>query len=241
VNGKLAIALCACLIAGAAPLRARASEADAFENKIRPISGQLYQKAGRLELTPGAELSLDDAFFTKVLLGAKATWHFAEWLSLGGSFAAGFSSETGSTQVCPPNQGCRPATAAQLAAVPGEIKQRASAEVGFSPVYAKLNFLAEKVIHFDLSLLAGADWISYRAVLPAPTDPNAAVSPGTARAFGGHLGLGSRVFLGEWGALRLDFKDVLYRAEVADRKKWQQQLLFEAGLSVFLPLSNRAP
>jgi outer membrane beta-barrel protein len=241
VNRELALALGAALLAAGAPLGARASEADAFENKIRPISGQLYQKAGRLELTPGAELSLNDAFFKKYLFGARATWHFAEWLSLGGSFATGFADETGSTQVCPPNQGCRAATAAQLAAVPGEIKRRASVEVGFSPVYAKLNFLAEKVLHFDLSLLAGADWISYRAVLPAPTDPGAAVSPGTASAVGGHLGLGSRVFLGEWGALRLDFKDVLYRAEVADRKKWQQQLLFEVGVSLFLPLSNRAP
>jgi len=224
-----------------APARARGSEADAFENRVKPISGQLYQKTGRLELSPGAEISVKDAFFQKFLFGGKLTYHLSEWLSLGASGATGPSRVTGSTLVCPPNDACRPASDAQLAAVPGEIQMKAGGEVGFSPVYAKLNFLAEKVIHFDLSLLAGADWISSRAVLPAPTDPNAAVSPGTARAFGGHLGLGSRVFLGEWGALRLDFKDVLYRAEVADRKKWQQQLLFEVGLSVFLPLSNRAP
>jgi len=231
----------ALLLLAAAPA-AHAAEADAFAGKVKPISGQLYQKAGRLELTPALGLSLNDAFFQKAMFGAKATWHFRDWLSVGGSFATGLASETDSTQVCPAGQGCRPATAAQLARVPGEVKMMAGGEVGFSPVYAKLNFLAEKVIHFDLSILAGADWISYREVLPGPVgNPASAVSPGTASAFGGHVGLGSRVFLAEWGALRLEVKDHAYRVPVGGKDKWEQQLLLELGLSVFLPLGNRAP
>jgi outer membrane beta-barrel protein len=218
---------------------AAASEADAFAGKVQPISGQLYRKAGRLELTPGLERSLNDAFFTKYLFGAKATWHLTEWLAVGGSFAGGFSDQTGSTQVCPPSQGCRSATKAQLAAVPGEVKMKGGVEVGFAPVYGKLNLLAEKVVHLDLSLLAGADWIAYREVLAPPSSPHQAVSPGTKAAVGGHLGLGSRLFLAEWGALRLELKDYLYAASVAGESKLQQQLMVELGLSFFLPTGNR--
>jgi len=225
----------------AAPAAARASEADAFENKVKPISGQLYRKAGRLELTPGAVLSVNDAFFSKFMFGGKATYHLSEWLSAGASYETGLSRTTGSTQVCPAGQPCRPATAAQLAAVPGEVKAKAGGEVAFSPVYAKLNFLAEKVGHFDLSLLVGVDWISYRDVLPAPGRPTDAVSPKTASAIGGHLGLGSRIFLAEWAALRVEVKDFLYRVPVAGEQRLQQQLVVEMGLSIFVPFSNRAP
>jgi outer membrane beta-barrel protein len=237
VNGLAALALA--LLAPAGP--ARAAEADAFEGKVKPISGQLHRKAGRLELTPEAQISLADAFFTKTMIGAKATWHVAEWLSVGASMAAGMTRPTGSTQVCPPNQGCQPATPAQLAAVPGEIKMKAGAELGFAPVYAKLNVMGEKVIHFDLSLLAGPDWISYRQVLPPPALPDAAVSPGTASAIGGHVGLGTRVFLSDWGALRLELKDYFYRVPVGGQKKLEQQLFVELGFSFFLPRSSRAP
>jgi len=223
--------LCAALL----PAPAQGSGADAFENRVKPISGQLYRKAGRLELSPGAEISVKDAFFRKYLFGGKLTWHAYEWLSFGVSGATGPSVVTGSTQVCPPNDACRPATDAQLAAVPGEIKMKAGAEVGFSPVYAKLNFLAEKAVHFDLSLLGGADWISYRQVLA----PNSTQTPGTASAIGGHLGIGTRIFLSEWGALRVEFKDYVYRVDVAGSKRWQQQLFLEAGLSIFLPFHNR--
>jgi outer membrane beta-barrel protein len=239
VTRARAIALAAASLVLAAP--AAASDADAFENKVKPISGQLMRKAGRLELTPGFELSLNDAFFNKYLGGAKATWHLSEWLAVGGSFAAGFSSETGSTQVCPPSQGCHPATRAQLAAVPGEIKMKAGLEVGFAPVYGKLNLLAEKVAHLDLSLLGGVDWLAYREVLPPPASPTQAVSPGTKTALGGHLGLGTRVFLGDWGALRLELKDYLYRASVGGETKWQQQLMVELGFSFFLLAPSPEP
>ncbi len=226
--------LCA---AALAPSAARADEADAFAGKIRPISGQLYRKAGRFEVGPAVELSLDDAFFTKVLFGGRAAWHLSDTWAVSGSFAGGFASATSSTQVCPANQGCTKATPEQLATVPGEIKMKGGLELGFSPVYAKLNLLAEKVAHFDLSLLAGADWISYREVLPL----GSLVSPGTKAAFGGHLGLGTRIFLGPWGAVRLDFKDYLYGASIRGTKKLEQQLFLEMGLSFFLPLQNRSP
>jgi outer membrane beta-barrel protein len=232
VSRARAIALSAASLMLAAP--AAASEADAFENKVKPISGQLMRKAGRLELTPGVELSVNDAFFNKYLAGAKATWHFSEWLAVGGSVAAGFSDETGSTQVCPPSQGCRAATQAQLAAVPGEVKMKAGLEAGFAPVYGKLNLLAETVVHLDLSLLGGLDWVAYREVLPPPARPDQAVSPGTKTALGGHLGLGTRVFVGDWGALRLEVKDYLYRASVGGENKLQQQLMVELGFSFFL-------
>jgi outer membrane beta-barrel protein len=198
------------------------------------VSGQLFTKAGKLEITPTVNLSLNDAFFSKTFFGAKVGWHFSDALSLSGSFAAGYSSATGSTAVCPGNQGCHPATREQLNQVPGELKSIAGAEVAFAPVYGKLNAFAEHVLHFDLSILAGADLIRHRGVLSA-ADATAGVDPGVRSTLGGHVGLGARVFFWRSLALRLEVKDYLYTVPVLGSSTLQNQLFTELGVSWFLP------
>ncbi|HZZ84940.1 MAG TPA: outer membrane beta-barrel domain-containing protein [Anaeromyxobacteraceae bacterium] len=219
-----------------APAAARPSAADAFENRIPPVAGQLYGKAGRFELSPMTQLSLNDAFFSKYLFGARLGYHFSEELGLSGAFAAGPSVATSSTTVCPSNAGCRAATDAELYQVPGHVNWLAGVEVAFSPIYGKLNLFAEQVIHFDLSLLAGADYVAYRRVLDPTTAASTAAaggSPPSDSALGGHLGLGARVFLSRAVALRLELKDYLYRMPVQGRTDLQSQLLTELGLSFF--------
>jgi outer membrane beta-barrel protein len=221
-----------------APVGAAAkSSADALAGRIPPISGQLYSKAGRLELTPTFNVSLNDAFFSKLMFGAKVGWHFTDHLSVHGSYAAGVNDETGSTSVCT-SSGCQPADPAQLYQVPGNIRSIGSVELGFSPIYGKLNVFAQKVIHFDLSLLAGADWIRHREVLPAAL-ANAGETPGNQNTFGGHVGVGTRVFMSRSLALRLEVKDYIYSASVPDGSTIQNQLFTEIGLSVFLPSAGR--
>jgi outer membrane beta-barrel protein len=207
--------------------------ADAFGGRIPPVSGQLHTKAGKLEITPTANLSLNDAFFSKYFAGAKVGWHFSEAFSVSAAFSAGIARATGSTAVCPGNEGCHPATRAQLDQVPGELKTLAGVELAFAPVYGKLNVFAEKVIHFDLSVLAGADLVRYRGVLPA-VEANAGVSPGVESTFGGHVGVGARVFLTRSFALRLEVKDYLYRVPVLGSSTLQNQLFTELGVSFFL-------
>jgi outer membrane beta-barrel protein len=226
------------LVALVAPAAAHgASRADALAGRIPPISGQLYDKSGRLELTPTLNLSMNDAFFSKYLFGAKAGWHFNQYFSVHGAFTTGLNRETGSTSVCTAT-GCEPAQPAQLYQVPGNIRSIGSLELGFSPVYGKLNLFAEKVIHFDLSLIGGADWITHRDVLPAAL-ANAGETPGNRSTFGAHVGIGARIFMGRALALRMEVKDYLYRVPVLGETTLQNQLFTEIGLSVFLPSVGR--
>jgi outer membrane beta-barrel protein len=207
--------------------------ADAFGGRIPPVSGQLHTKAGRLEITPTANLSLNDAFFSKYFAGAKVGWHFSEAFSVSAAFSAGVARATGSTAVCPGNEGCHAATRSQLDQVPGELKSMADLGLAFAPVYGKLNVFAEKAIHFDLSLLAGAGIVRYREVLPA-AEANAGATAGVENALSGHLGVGARVFLSRSTALRLEVKDYLYRVPVLGSSTLQNQLFVEMGVSFFL-------
>ena len=236
-------AFAAALIA-LAPAAARGSAADAFENKVKPVSGQLYRKAGKLELTiPAGVISLNDAFFSKYMAGAKLTYHLTESWSFGVNGSLGTSSATGSTSICTvrdPNSSqaaCTAADSRQLNQVPGDIKWIAAGEVGFSPLYGKLNLFGEKALHFDLSLLVGADLVSYRDVLGA-TAANAGATPGTISTPGGHVGIGARLFFARFMALRLELREVFYKVSALPTGNLQTQLLAEAGLSFFIPVGH---
>ncbi|HYS82855.1 MAG TPA: outer membrane beta-barrel domain-containing protein [Anaeromyxobacteraceae bacterium] len=242
MSARATAAFAAALVA-LAPVAARGSAADAFENKVKPVSGQLYRKAGKLELTiPAGVVSVNDAFFTKYMAGAKLTYHLSESWSLGVNGSIGTSSATGSTSICsvntdPNNPACKPAVNAQLNQVPGDIKWIAGGEVGFSPLYGKLNLFGEKALHFDLSLLVGADLVSYRDVLGA-TQANAGATPGTVSTPGGHVGIGARLFFARFMALRLELRDVFYKVSALPTGNLQTQLLAEAGLSFFIPVGH---
>jgi outer membrane beta-barrel protein len=123
--------------------------------------------------------------------------------------------------------------------VPGRIRWLVGAEAAWSPVYGKLNVVSEQVAHFDVSVLAGPDLIAYDEVL---AKDDALSSPGIATTFGGHVGLGVRLFFTQSIAARLEVKDYLYAVKVPNvgaGNDLQNQLFAEIGISVFLPLRNR--
>jgi outer membrane beta-barrel protein len=235
------LVLVAALLPGGA---AAQTKADAFAGKIPPVSGQLYRKAGRLELAATGNLSLNDAFFTKYFGGVKLGYHFTESFSGAVHGSAGAASQGGSTVVCSAAAGCRDASEAQLQQVPGRIRAIAGAELAWSPIYGKLNVLAEKVAHFDLSIIAGPDVIFHEEVLSREQVEllGASASPATKTAIGGHVGLAARVFLREWMAARLEVKDYVYAVKVPNAGSGsdvQNQLFTEIGVSFFFPTRNR--
>lgn len=240
------VALALAAAVSAAPAARAQSKADAFAGKIPPVSGQLFQKAGRFEVTLSGDLSLNDAFFTKYFGGVKVGYHLNEFFSVSAQAAAGATRATNSTVLCPANAGCRDATPYQLYQVPGDLKALYGLELAWSPVYGKLNAFSEKVAHFDLSVLVGADLVSHREVISsarAAELEEAGGEPRISRTLGGHVGLGVRAFVTPWLALRLEAKDYLYAVEVPNGgtgRKLQSQLFTELGASFFFPFSNRS-
>ncbi len=232
-----ALALAATPATGAA----QSSRADAFAGKIPPVSGQLYRKTGRVELTATGNLSLNDAFFTKYFGGLKATYHFTEHWAAGLHGAAGAAVKTNSAVVCSPTKGCLDADGSMLRQVPGRIRYIVGAEAAWSPLYGKLNVLSEQVAHFDLSLFAGPDLVAHDEVLAR--EVAAVRSPGVKSSLGGHVGVGLRVFLTESIAARLEVKDYVYAVNVPNGgigDDYQNQLFAEVGVSLFLPTRNRS-
>jgi outer membrane beta-barrel protein len=248
LRAPAALALCAALAlaAGLLPRPAAAqTKADAFAGKIPPVSGQLYRKAGRFELTAKGDMSLNDAFFTKYFGGLELGYHLTEAWSLSVGASGGLATRSGSAVTCTATTGCANATETMLRQVPGRIQGVAALGLAWSPVYGKLNVLAEKVAHFDLSLLAGGDLVARDEILSRADAEQLAAqggSPKRALSPGFHVGVGARLFMTEMLALRLEIKDLVYSVKVPNNgpgTDWQNQLFTEIGLSFFFPTQNR--
>jgi outer membrane beta-barrel protein len=241
VISRLPLAGLLALLASAPVGAAAQSKADAFEGKIPPVSGQLYQKAGRVEITASGNLSLNDAFYTKYFGGLKVDYHFTESLSTGLEASGGVAVKTDSASVCTPTAGCSSADDVQMRQVPGRIRWILGAQAAWAPIYGKLDVLSEQVGHFDLSVLGGLDLVAHDEVLSSAAAQVG--SPATKTSFGGHVGIGSRFFVSERWAVRLELKDVMYSVFVPNGgigDKLQHQLFMEVGLSMFMPGRNRA-
>lgn len=234
-----ALAALACAAPGLAWAQ---TKADAFAGKIPPVSGQLFGKDHRFETSVTGLLSVNDAFYTKYFLGLKQGYHFSEHWSVAVGAAGGVAVKTGSAVVCSATRGCSDATQEQLRQVPGRIRYVLGAEAAWAPIYGKLNVLSEQVAHIDLAVFAGPDLVFHDEVL-AKAVATSGKSPGLATSFGGHVGLGFRLFLTDGVAMRLEFKDLIYAVAVPNAgagKDVQNQLFTELGVSFFFPSRNRS-
>jgi outer membrane beta-barrel protein len=212
-----------------------------LRERIRPVSGKLFTKAGRFELSPSASVSFRDAFFTKYVFGGALAFHLSDAfaVSLRGGYALNTVSGAGQKCVVDPAEGpvgCRAPTFAELDGLgEGQILLLGGADLQWAPIYGKLGLLAESFAHFDLYAIGGVSVVQYAAPRPGTT----LTGSQPALSYGGNVGVGSRFFLNRWLTLRAELRDLIY-PEVTRRRGptapvLRNQFLFELGVSVFLP------
>jgi outer membrane beta-barrel protein len=208
-----------------------------LRERIRPVSGHVFLKKGRFEFSPSATISLRDAFFRKYIFGASFTYHPAETLGL--SLRAGYSLPTvsGSAQLCTfggddgGQRFCRAPQFEELdGSAPGQISLLAGADVQWAPIYGKISLLAESFAHFDMYAVGGASLVQYKAATSQIT-------------VGGNVGVGLRFFLNRYITLRTEVRDLIYveKGALPDSSSLRNQLLFELGVSFFLPTALPQP
>jgi outer membrane beta-barrel protein len=209
-----------------------------LKDRIPPVTGHTFVMARRFEIAPTFSLSFRDAFWSKYVVGATATYHFTETIGLALRGGYAFTSVSGSAQICPPNEPCRSPTKEELDGKgPGQIKLITALDFEWAPLYGKISFLAEGFAHFNMYLIAGPTAIQYQA----PKDGN--VSGSDAKwAVGGEVGLGMRFIFNRWMALRFELRDAIYREKTKGATETtgasyqvRNQLFFDIGLSFFFP------
>lgn len=205
-----------------------------LRERVRPVSGQFFMKKGRFELSPSASTSLNDAFFTKYVLGGTLAYFPTEQLGVNLRFGYAIPVISGAAQICTTEatgtRGCSSPRYEDLdGRAPGQITMLGGLDLQYSPIYGKVGLVAEKFLHFDLYGLAGASAVQYRG--PSTS------GVGSQLTFGGNAGVGSRIVLAKWATLRAELRDLIYVEQVQPLPKTtlRNQLMFELGFSFFFP------
>jgi outer membrane beta-barrel protein len=214
-----------------------------LRERVRPVSGHLFLKRGRFEFSPSATLSLRDAFFRKYVFGGTLTYH--PWETLGFSVRAGYSKPTvsGAASICTVEGTARDCASPAFSDLDGvgfgQIKFIGGLDVQWAPIYGKLSLLSEYFAHFDMYAVAGGSMVQYGG----PREAGQGVSKATWTP-GANVGVGLRFFLNRWLTLRTEMRDLIYseQTELRDssgtgdrQSSLRNQLLFELGVSIFLP------
>jgi outer membrane beta-barrel protein len=211
-----------------------------LRERIRPVSGHLFLKKGRVEITAATAISLRDAFFRKYIISSGVTYHPLETLGVGLRLGTGVNEVSGSAQICnftdsgdgTITRGCSAPTFEQLdGTAPGQITWLGGVDVQWAPIYGKISLLAETFAHFDMYGVLGASLVRYKGP-PESSDERslARMTPGA------NLGIGFRFFLNRYITLRTEVRDLVYvEKAVSPATSLRNQLLFDLGISFFIP------
>lgn len=215
-----------------------------LRERIRPVSGHMFLKKGRFEISPSASVSIRDAFYKKYLFGASLTYYPTETLGVG--LRAGYAVNTvaGSAQICEfggdtgDTRGCRAPSKGELdGQAPGQLTLLGGADVQWAPIYGKLSLLAEKFVHFDMYGIVGASVVQYRGPETRLVDGQPVAGSKSYLTAGGNVGVGLRFFFNRWVTLRTELRDLIYveKGREPTPTYLRNQILFELGLSFFFP------
>lgn len=208
-----------------------------LKDRVRPVSGHLFLMDGRFEVSPGIGISLRDAFWQKIGFGAAFTYHFTEAVGVSARATYNLSLISGAAQICDPEGGgCASPTDAELSTFDGQpanvsfgrMSLLTSVDLQWAPLYGKLALFSEKILNFNMYILAGPTFLMYGP--PGATE----------FTVGGNLGVGFRFFFNQWLTLRLEVRDVLYfekngRDPAPGAGSFRNQLMTEIGFSMFFP------
>lgn len=190
------------------------------QSDVKVVQKLLYGKEGRFEF--GADLGWIpfDSYTTTPVVGVYGLKHFSEELGVEVAAHGGYSLENFTyKQLTSDAYGIAPDAYGHIADV--------AADLQWSPIYAKMNWRGNKVLHHDVYGLVGGVLSVEKALMP---DGDVAFSPGAS------VGLGMRFFLNQNSALRVQIRDDLLiqkRVKTADTQGTflKQNVLLTVGYS----------
>ncbi len=217
--------------AGAAEKKSKTEIGSYRQEGIDVVQRRVFRKGLRHEFTVGGSVVPNNTFLMLGLVEFQYTFHFRETLAFQASYGRAFSSEKSiindlASLPCPfpglsdldgdgtPDSACP----VELQFPPDPLKNAYFGNIVWSPIYGKFSIFSKKIYHFDIFILAGAGLYD-----------NA-----RSNRFAFNIGVGGKIFLNEWFALRIDFRNITVR-EAAPFNRIVNNRMFSLGASFFLP------
>jgi outer membrane beta-barrel protein len=202
----------------------------ALGDRVKAVQRKGFIKRHRFELTPLFAATVNDAFYQKVGGGLRAAYNLGDTFALALRGAMYQSEQLGMAPVRTDNvREGKVAFQSQL--LSSQIYRLAMVDGIWSPVYGKVAWLDEKIIHFDLFLTAG-----FGAVWSA-TSFDSGDKPGKGPHLAADLGAGMRFYPLEWLALEAGLMVTLYPDQPMETVPGtvQKVLAANVGVSFYFP------
>jgi outer membrane beta-barrel protein len=193
---------------GAAPATALAQETldvGVLKNSDQAVVQKLlYPKEGTLELGGAVGWMPFDTYTTTPVVALRGVKHLSEELGAEIELSGGYSLKNHNYKLLEtPAYGIQPDAYRFLGGV--------MADVQWSPIYAKMNWMGKNVVHHDVYGIAGLGGALEQAMMP---DGTMTFSPGAG------LGVGMRFFLGNGSVIRVQLRDDLLAQKRAKTGDW---------------------
>ncbi|MEL6545231.1 MAG: outer membrane beta-barrel domain-containing protein [Myxococcota bacterium] len=200
--------------------RVSSADSPARLDKIKAVPRKAVLKRGRLELAPFASLSMNDAFYQHLALGGSLVYYPQDSFGIGIGVDYLYANiETSNVDAV--RQG--------LTSVPGQFEQPqlfAHLDFYWVPIYGKVSLFDSSILHFEFY---GTGGLGIASALDDDIQPAV------------NFGLGQRMFLSDWFALRVEARDHVYLTNQTvnrvQRSDVQSIVMFYIGASFFIPPS----
>ena len=198
------------------------------EDRVKSVQRKVYRKAGRFELTPMFQVSVNDPYYFKLGTSLRAGYYLADTLAI--------SARVGGFLV-QPDDAARVAKRTFQSRIFYSVPQwTAMGDIEWSPIYGKVAFLND-ILHFDAYLLGGVGVVNTEAasvVINEATGEKRGLVPGA------DLGIGARFVARDFLAVNLSLINTTYVDQPAGTSKGATQNLMtlNLGISVFFPFTS---
>lgn len=187
---------------------------------VKAVPRKAILKRGRIELSMAPALSLNDAYYRHYAGSASLLYYAHDSFGIGVGADYMFAHlKTGSTDVI----------RLAMTAVPAVFEPPqlfAHVDMYWVPIYGKASVLGSSIAHFEIYATAGL---------------GAASVSGGRWPLAANAGVGQRVMLSDWMALRFELRDHIFvdtqEVNGLTRSDIQSYMMFFAGLSFFVPPS----
>lgn len=183
------------------------------EVPIRVIQRRPNPRSGRFELSAMGGGGLSDTMFNHAAVTGSGRYHLNEAWSL----AAGYSHHFGETSSLFDEVTDR----FELFPERSVVEWSAGLDVGWTPIFGKFALVETYIMHFDMTLLAGAAAV----VTSRSPDPKLGVGVGAAM----------RLYISPWLALTGEVRDQVFVESYNAGDELVNHVLAQAGFSIFFP------
>jgi outer membrane beta-barrel protein len=183
---------------------------------IRVVQQRPVLKSSRFELQLLGELSVADIMFKHYAAGANAYYHVDEQWAVGASYRQFFSEESGLLKDVTDKFEVFPERAV--------MRWYAGAEAAWTPIYGKMAFFDDAIVHFDMHFLMGA----------GVTQTSRSASPRVS----GVIGFGGRMLINTWFSILMEVRDQIYVENYNEGDQLVNNIGLSVGFSIFFPFDH---